>query len=107
MRSLCLVSFLLASTLASTAHADDPPKCTIVSVNGVDVSVEVDVSDVSLKGTPVIFCKTRSRKPAEAAMADHKVCKAPGKGSNKYTVAYGKPGKEERFELAAFACKNK
>jgi len=107
MRLFCLVSFVLASTLASTAHADDPPKCTIVSVNDVDVSIDVDVSDVSLKGAPVIFCKTRSRKPAEAAMAEHKVCKVAGKGSNKYTVAYGKPGKEERFQLSAFACKNK
>ena len=108
MRSLRYVVPLVFSTVvASTAFAEQPPKCTIVKVNDADVAIEVDVGDVSLKGAPVLFCKTRSRKPAEAAMAEHKVCKQPGKGGNKYIVTWGTPGKHDRFELAAMPCKNK
>jgi hypothetical protein len=104
---LIACSVFLASAMVTTAFADPPPKCTIVKVNDADVSINIDVGDVSLKGAPVIFCKTRSRKLAEAAMAEHKVCHEPGKGQNKYVVTWGVPGKEERFELPAMACKNK
>jgi len=108
MRALLAVSLVLSSaTVTSVAFADEPPRCTVVKVNDIDVSVPVDVSDVSLRGTPEIFCKTRSRKLAEKELVSRKGCKELGKGQNRYVVTWGIHGKETRFELAIGPCRNK
>jgi hypothetical protein len=102
-------AIVAAAVLSSPARAEappaGPPKCKVTSVNGKPVSIDVAVEDVSAASRPV-FCKTRSRKPAEEAMIRHKVCKERGAGENVYTVTWGPRGKAETFELKALSCKS-
>jgi hypothetical protein len=115
--------FVLATALlvgfVSPSFADDkeePVRCLIVRAADRDVSPPVEVDYTSkfrartkVAMTPVAartLCKSESNKPASEWLRDSGAC--DGKKSVwKYTVTFGKPGKEERFEQTAICAKKK
>lgn len=115
------VRFVLATALlaglVSPSFADDkeePVRCLIVRAADRDVSppVEVDYtskfrSKTKVAMTPVAaraLCKSQSNKPAGEWLRDNGACKG-SKSVWKYTVTFGKPGKEERFEQTAICAR--
>ena len=123
MRLVFATTLLLA--LVSTSFADDKKKkddkdeqvhCLIVQAAGKDVSppVEVDYtskfrSKTKVAMTPVAakaLCKSESNKPASEWVRDNGHCNGP-KSTWKYTVAFGLPGKEEKFEQNVICARKK
>jgi hypothetical protein len=96
------------------AASDEPARCLIVRAADKDVTppVEVDYSSkfkakTKLAMSPVTartLCKSESNKPASEWVRDHGACDG-SKVTWKYTVTFGKPGSEEKFEQNVICAK--
>jgi hypothetical protein len=125
---IVLVAALLAA-LASPGLADDKKKnaskddakpdevkCLIVeaATKPVVPPLEVDYTSKFRARTKVAMtplaaktlCQSESNKPASEWVRDHGACDGP-KVTWKYTVTFGPPGKEERFEKNVICAKKK
>ena len=108
-----LLATALLAGLASSGFADDkkdakdePIKCVIVRAADKDVTPPVEVDYTSKfraktkiamsAATAKTLCKSESNKPASEWIRDHGACGS--KMTWKYTVAFGKPGQEEKIE---------
>jgi hypothetical protein len=95
---------------------DEPVKCLIVQAadKAVTPPVEVDYTSkfkaktkvAMAPGTAKTLCKSESNKPASEWIRDHGACDGP-KVTWKYTVTFGKPGNEEKFEQNVICAKKK
>lgn len=120
---------VLATTLlfglATTSFADDrkkddareePARCFIVRAadKAVTPPVEVDYTSKFRARTKLampaatarVLCKSESNKPASEWVRDNGACNG-AKSTWKYTVTFGTPGKEERFEQNVICAKKK
>jgi hypothetical protein len=98
------------------AKDDEPARCLIVRAADKDVDPPVEVDYTSkfkaktkvamAPGTAKTLCKSESNKPASEWIRDHGACDGP-QTTWKYTVAFGKPGKEERMEQNVICAKKK
>jgi len=98
------------------AKDDEPVRCLIVRAADKDVSPPVEVDYTSkfkaktklamAPGTAKTLCKSESNKPASEWIRDHGACDGP-KVTWKYTVTFGKPGKEEKMEQNVICAKKK
>ena len=118
---IALATTLLV-VLASPGFADDKKKddeaihCLIVRAADKDVTPPVEVDYTSkykaktklpmAPGTAKTLCKSESNKPASEWIRDHGACDGP-KVTWKYTVTFGKPGKEEKIESNVICAKKK
>lgn len=122
MRLVLATTLLLG--LVSTSFADDkkkkddakdePVRCLIVKAAGKDVSPPVEVDYTSKfraktklampPSTARALCKSESNKPASEWIRDNGACNT-AKLTWKYTVTFGTPGKEERFEQNVICAK--
>ena len=98
------------------AKDDEPIHCLIVRAADKDVTPPVEVDYTSkfkaktklamAPGTAKTLCKSESNKPASEWIRDHGACDGP-QTTWKYTVAFGKPGKEEKMEQNVICAKKK
>ena len=98
------------------AKDDEPARCLIVRAADKDVDPPVEVDYTSkfkaktklamAPGTARTLCKSESNKPASEWIRDHGACDGP-QMTWKYTVTFGKPGKEERMEQNVICAKKK
>lgn len=120
---LVLATTLLI-TLGTTSFADDkkkdakdePPRCFIVRAADKDVTPPVEVDYTSKfraktklampAATARVLCKSESNKPASEWVRDNGACNG-AKSTWKYTVTFGTPGKEEKFEQNVICAKKK
>jgi hypothetical protein len=119
MRAL-LVTVLLAG-LTSPAFAEDKKeassdelKCLIVRAADKDVTPPVEVDYASKfraksklpisAATAKTLCKSESNKAAGEWIRDHGACEGAQK-TWKYTVAFGKPGQDEKLEQGVVCAK--
>jgi hypothetical protein len=123
MRLVLATTLLLG--LATTSFADDrkkddardePARCFIVRAADRDVSppVEVDYTSKFRARTKLAMpattaralCKSESNKPASEWVRDNGACNG-ARSTWKYTVTFGTPGKEERFEQNVICARKK
>jgi hypothetical protein len=105
---------LVSPSFADDKKDDEPVRCLIVRAADSDVSppVEVDYMSKFKSKTKVAMtasvartlCQSESNKPASLWVRDNNKCKG-SKKTWKYTVAFGKPGKEEKFEKNVICAK--
>jgi hypothetical protein len=98
------------------AKDDEPVRCLIVRAADKDVTPPVEVDYTSkfkaktklamAPGTAKTLCKSESNKPASEWIRDHGACDGP-KVTWKYTVTFGKAGKEEKMEQNVICAKKK
>jgi hypothetical protein len=98
------------------AKDDEPARCLIVRAADKDVTPPVEVDYTSkfkaktklamAPGTAKTLCKSESNKPASEWIRDNGACDGP-KMTWKYTVTFGKPGKEEKMEQNVICAKKK
>ena len=98
------------------AKDDEPIHCLIVRAADKDVTPPVEVDYTSkfkaktklamAPGTAKTLCKSESNKPASEWVRDNGACNG-AKSTWKYTVTFGTPGKEERFEQNVICAKKK
>lgn len=120
--------FVFATTLliglTTTSFADDkkkddndePPRCLIVRAADKDISPPVEVDYTSKfraktklampAATARALCKSQSNKPASEWVRDNGACNG-AKSTWKYTVTFGTPGKEEKFEQNVICARKK
>lgn len=101
---------------ASKNDEDEPVRCLIVRAGDKDVTPPVEVDYTSkfraktkVAMTPVVaktLCKSESNKPASEWIGKNHVCDT-NKLTWKYTVTFGKPGKEDKFEQNVICPKKK
>lgn len=113
-----LVIGLASPSLADDAKKkdDEPVRCLIVRAADKDVTPPVEVDYVSkfkaktkVAMTPLAaktLCKSESNKPASEWIRDHGACDGK-KLTWKYTVTFGAPGKEDKFEQNVICAKKK
>jgi hypothetical protein len=99
---------------ASKDAKDEPIKCLIVRAADKDVTPPVEVDYTSKfkaktklalsAATAKTLCKSESNKPASEWIRDHGACNG-SKMTWKYTVAFGKPGQEEKLEQNVICAK--
>ncbi len=97
MRNVILIASMLS--LASIARADDnPPKCTIVKVEGTETSI--DVHGVFANGARWVEynCRQYSRKPAADWVKANGGCHAPHVAFH-YTLALGRKGDQKMIDM--------
>lgn len=96
------------------AKTEEPPKCLLVRAADTDINPPVEIDYVSkfraktkVAMTPLAartLCKSESNKPASEWVRDNDKC--GGKRMTwKYTVTFGTPGKEEKFEQNVICAK--
>ena len=119
MRAL-LATVLLAAVacpaFAQDKGSGDDLKCLIVRAADKDVTppVEVDYTSKFRAKTKLAMppttaralCKSESNKPASEWVRDNGACNG-AKSTWKYTVTFGTPGKEEKFEQNVICAKKK
>ena len=98
------------------AKDDEPARCLIVRAADKDVTPPVEVDYASkfkaktkvamAPGTAKTLCKSESNKPASEWIRDHGACDG-AQLSWKYTVTFGKPGREEKMEQNVICAKKK
>ena len=122
MRLVLATTLLLG--LATTSFADrkkddareEPARCFIVRAADKDVTPPVEVDYTSKfraktklampAATARTLCKSESNKPASEWVRDNGACNG-AKSTWKYTVTFGTPGKEEKFEQNVICAKKK
>ena len=122
MRLVFATTLLIGLTTTSFADdkkkddKDEPPRCFIVRAADKDVRPPVEVDYTSkfraktklamAPGTARTLCKSESNKPASEWVRDNGACNG-AKMTWKYTVTFGTPGKEEKFEQNVICAKKK
>src|SRR5262249_8428890 len=97
MRNIIVIASLLS--LATIARADDnPPRCTIVKIEGTDT--DITVHGVFANGARWVEynCRTYSHKPASEWLSAHGGCGAKHSAFH-YTLALGKKGEEKMIDM--------
>jgi hypothetical protein len=122
MRLVLATTLLIGLTTTSFADdkkkddKDEPARCFIVRAADKNVTPPVEVDYTSKfraktklampPATARTLCKSESNKPASEWVRDNGACNG-AKSTWKYTVTFGTPGKEEKFEQNVICAKKK